>query len=100
MSETQVTQPDWPFLHGGNEGLFGTVLMSNFDHQVDLAVAQRLKDEQGIAEYTAWNFHAECWFADGQYHALLCQHGIARATLSANTPEELMTLCCKGFGND
>lgn len=100
MSEQLTKPPDWPFLQGEDGALFGVVLMSNSDDygKVNKAVAERMKHEQGLAEYTGWNFHAECWFADNQYHAAVYRYHIHRATLSANTPEELREAVSEGFG--
>lgn len=93
--------PSWPMAQGGHRsGLFGSVLMSNSDHEVDQAVAQQLHDEQVLAEYSGWNFHAICWFDDGQFYAEVCSHHIHRATLSAPTPEELMEKVSNDFGSD
>jgi hypothetical protein len=92
--------PSWPFLRGDDEGLFGAVLMCNEDGQVNQQVAARLRNERGLAEYTAWNFHAECWFADEWFHAAVYTHHVHRATLTARTPEQLMRDVSDAYGWD
>jgi hypothetical protein len=92
--------PDWPFLRGDHEGMFGAVFMSNADGQVNQEVAARLRNEQGLAEYTAWNFHAECWFADGWFCAAVYTHHVHRATFTARTPEQLMRDVSDAYGWD
>lgn len=92
--------PDWPMAKGEDSGLFGAILMSNRDHEVNQDVAQQLRNNQVLAEYSGWNFHATCWFADEQFHAEVCVHHVHRATVSAPTPEELMELVSSDFGQD
>ncbi len=82
--------PDWPMIHED--------LMSNFDHEVDAEVAQRLRTEQVLAPYPGWDFHADCWFADDQFHAAVFVYHVHRATLSADTPQELMELVSNEYG--
>jgi hypothetical protein len=101
--DARTEAPDWPFLHEQGEehrSAFGDRLMSNYDHQVDHSVAERLRSGQFLAEYTGWNFHAVCWFADAMFHAEVCVRGIHRLTLSADTPEELMKAVSEVFGDE
>jgi hypothetical protein len=95
MSEL-VKPPDWPILRG--EDGWTVALMSNFDHEVDEEVAEKLRTENARAEYPGWNFNAECWFADGQFHAAVRTYHVHRETFSADTPEELMELVSGRFG--
>lgn len=95
--------PDWPFLRASSaddEGLFGAVLISNAEREVNQEIAARLRTEQGLAEYTAWNFHAECWFADGWFCAAVYTHHVHRATFTARTPEQLMRDVSDAYGWD
>lgn len=106
MTETMVTPPEagcvgWLEDENGMDGMYGAVLMSNFDHTVDEKVAERLKaDPTAAAEYTAWNFHAACWYKDSQFHAAVSVYGDHQVTLSADTPEELMEACSERFGGE
>lgn len=95
---TPISPPDWPFLRDEDSGLCGAILMSNSDDGVNQAVAEHMKWNHGLAEYTGWNFHAICWYADGQYHAAVYRHHIHRATLDAATPEALKEAVSEGFG--
>jgi hypothetical protein len=83
--------PDWPEIDE---------LMSNCDHEVNQEVAQRLKADGVIARYSAWNFNALCWFCDGQFHAAVSVFHDHVATISADTPEDLMRDVSKQFGWD
>lgn len=94
-----ISAPDWPMLQD-EHGWPGRELMSNFDHEVDHEVAQRLRSEEVLAGYPGWNFYATCWFADGQFHAEVSCHGVHRATISAETPEKLMKMVSEAFGSD
>lgn len=77
---TRTEAPDWPEIDE---------LMSNFDGEVDEAVAERLKVEEVLAAYPGWEFHARCWYEDGQYHAEVRRYHAVVAILSAPTPAEL-----------
>lgn len=85
-------RPGWPILDD--------TLMSNFDREVDGAVAQQLRDGQVCARYAGWNFNATCWFADGQFHAAVYCYHVHRATMSADTPAKLMRVVSEAFGWD
>lgn len=98
MSMTKA--PDWPFIQHPDHGIFGGVLMSNCDHSVNAAVAERMKSEQVLAKYPGWNFHAVCWYADGLYHAEVSVLGVHRTTVSAFTPEDVMREVSSAFGQD
>lgn len=87
-----LQQPDWPMLD--------EALMSNFDREVDRDVARQLRDGQVMAKYAGWNFNADCWFADGLFHAAVYRYHAHCDTMSAETPEELMTLVSDEYGWD
>jgi len=87
-----LSMPDWPVLDDS--------LMSNFDHEVDEDVAAKLQSGQFLAEYPGWNFHATCWFADGQFHARVMQYCAVRGIYSSGTPKELMDAISSEFGYD
>jgi hypothetical protein len=90
MSELE-DYPNWPEIDN---------LMSNFDREVDQDVAQRLQTEQVIANYPGWNFNAYCWFKDGLFYAAVRRYGTHVATISAETPAELMENVSNEFGWD
>jgi hypothetical protein len=92
--------PDWPFIEDDDRGIFGGMLMSNSDREVNDRVAERMKTEEVLAEYTGWNFHAACWYRDGQYHAEVCVHHVHRATISGPTPQDVMREVSDIFGWD
>lgn len=84
-----MNQPDWPEV---------AALMSNCDNEVDEKVAEQLKTEQVVARYPGWNFNAMCWFSDGLFHAAVWQYHVHVATMSAETPEQLMEAISSKYG--
>jgi hypothetical protein len=94
-----ITAPDWPWArYSDDQGLCGDVLMSNYDGEINEDVAEALRSGQYLAEYTGWNFHATCWFADGLFHAEVSVYHVHRATISAETPAKLMKAVSEAFG--
>jgi hypothetical protein len=100
MDNVTTAAPEWPFVQAEDQGIYGGILMSNFDHEVNEAVAERMKSEHVLAEYTGYHFHAVCWYLGEQYHAEVSVYGIPRATISADTPQEVMREVCEAFGSD
>lgn len=84
--------PDWPMLDDE--------LMSNFDREVNAGIADQLRSRDVMARYAGSNFSADCWFADGQFHAAVHRYHAHVATMSAETPEELMDLVSDEYGWD
>lgn len=76
----------------------GTSLMSNFDHEVDQHVAERLQAEKVRAKYAGWNFNADCWFENGEFYAAVYCYHRYQTTFHADTPEELMILVSNKYG--
>jgi hypothetical protein len=85
---------DWPEL--------GENLMSNFDHEVNEDVADKLRTTQAVAVYPGWEFNAKCWW-DGQnarYLAAVRRYGTLRGTYAAPTPQDLMRAISMEYGPD
>lgn len=76
-----ITKPD------NKTNLIGDV-MSNFDGEIDIE----------IADYPAWNFHANVWLKDGMYYALVRRYHNHESTEQAETLAELMEICCVEYG--
>jgi hypothetical protein len=96
---TLTPAPDWPFLAETVErGLYGDVLMTNYDHSVNHEVADKLRSGQYRAEFTGWNFHAACWYHADRFWAEVSVFGQHRATFDAETPEQLMAAVNERFG--
>lgn len=96
-----MKRPDWPYLHLGEHGLFGSVLMSNSSEDreaFDAVVAAALVEHDAVAEFTGWNFHAAVWHADGQFHAEVCQFGVVVDEVSAGDPVALRRLVSEKWG--
>lgn len=103
MSEVQqpglLQPPEWPWIDDPNRALYGGILVCNYEGEgVNERVAQRLPTEQRLAEFAARNFHGICWYADGRFHAAVCQFHVHVATLSADTPDELMRVVNDAYG--
>lgn len=77
----------------------GTV-MSNFDREIDTALAEQLRSGDCVGEYTGWNFFGYVWFEDGEFYCMVKQYQAHAATLSAQTLEELMEDVSARFGYD
>ncbi len=75
------------------------VVMSNFDHLVDLEVAKELIKGNCYAEYTAWEFWAAVWFEDNKYYAMIKRYYYHVNTIEANNLEELMSKCSEEYGD-
>jgi hypothetical protein len=90
MAEEMLCLPDWP--DAGDE------LMSNYDHEVNHDIAEKLRTGEFTADYPAWNFRATCWFQRGQFHARVKRHKVVQGIWSADTPEKLMAAISSEFG--
>ena len=73
-------------------------LMSNFDQEVDTTVEAKLREGGWYAEYAAWNFHADCVFIDGRFHAYVMRYHEYQGVVSGDTPEEVMQKCSDRWG--
>lgn len=73
-------------------------VMSNFDHGIDLEVAERLKSG-GVASYPAWNFHGTVWWSENNYHCQVKQYQVHVDTVSAETLRDVMAVCCSRYGD-
>lgn len=93
LTET-IDSPDWPFTSDD--------LMSNFDGIIDEKVAAELKEQEVLAAYPGWNFHAQCWFdrQTGKYMAAVRRYHSLIATFAADTPAELRDVISGEFGHD
>lgn len=89
---------DWP------EGYeyTGETLMSNFDCRVDDKVKERLMNNKEIGDYAGWNFHATVWYDPAQklWFGKVMQYRCHVDTITAATPEELMTEISNEYGHD
>lgn len=73
-------------------------LMTNLTHKVDKDVENHLRENRVMAGYPGANFNAECWFVEDHFHAAVYVGGKHRATVTAPTPQELMTAVSNDFG--
>lgn len=75
---------------------------SNFDHEINHAVAVKLKEEFAYAGYPAWHWHGKVWYDrdENKYCCRVLRYGTFVGTVYGATPEELKTELCKTYGND
>ena len=73
-------------------------VVSNYNGVVDREIAERLKAEDAVAEYPAWDFFALVWFEDGLYHAEVMRRGVYVDTVSAPSVRLLREECSNRWG--
>lgn len=73
--------------------------MSNCDHSIDEGMDGALR-AGGVGEHSAWDFHGDVWFEDGQFHEEVWVYKEYRETSSADTLEQLMTEVNAEYGSD
>jgi hypothetical protein len=75
-------------------------LMSNFDHEVDKDIENKLRVNNNLAaKYPGWEFHGTCWFYEGMFYCRVMRYGLVVGYYNAKTPEELMQEICGIYGN-
>ena len=84
------------------EGLIdiGESVMSNFDHQIDLGIAKKLKDGKYYSGYPAYNFHGTVWYDNGKWKCKIKRYRIHIDTIIADTLEEIMNEASEKYGDD
>jgi hypothetical protein len=76
----------------------GTI-MSNFDHRIEDGSENRLREEPVFGEYSAWDFWAAVWFADGVFKCMVKRYCSHIATFSAASLREIMEEACDKYGD-
>ena len=72
-------------------------VMSNFDHEIDYDVADKLNDAN-YADYPAWNFHAKIIKKDSKYVARVSQYKEVVAYITKDTLQEIIDECSERWG--
>lgn len=75
------------------------VVMSNFDHEIDHEVGERLKTEHAYAQYSGWNFCGYVWWAEGTFHCEVWHYGQPAEEVSG-TLEEIMETVSNEWGDE
>lgn len=75
-------------------------VMSNFDHSINITVADQLKTKPVWASYTGWNFCGKVWWEENQWHCEVRQYKEHVATVSADTLEGIMSEICAEYGSE
>lgn len=76
----------------------GEEFCSNFDGTINYDVVEKLKLGGVYANYPAWDWYGVVYFEDCFFKCDIWRYGSFRATISEQTPEELVTTCCERFG--
>jgi len=76
-------------------------VMSNFDHQIDSGVADRLKKEPVCSRYPGWNFNGMVWYGKIKktYHCEVWQYHEHLETVSG-TLQKIMDEVSDRYGDD
>jgi hypothetical protein len=74
---------------------------SNFDHDLDTEVAEKLKEQAGevYAQHAAWNFCGYIWFENETWHEEVWVHGSAVETRSEEKLEDLIDSVNQSYGH-
>lgn len=74
---------------------------SNFDHVIDEAIAERLKNEPNTyAEYPAWNFHGTVWYDTDRYKCKIMVHHVDQGVIESNSVKGIMAQASETYGAD
>lgn len=79
-----------------------TTLMSNYDHQIDPVVTERLMNADELADYPGRDFHAKVWY-DKQakvWYAAVRRYSAHMDTIEGETPDELRRNVSYEYGWD
>ncbi len=71
--------------------------MSNIDHIIDPGLEEELKSGKH-GDYSAWNFHGDVFFKDGQFHCFVMQYQRFQEIISCGTLREVMDECSEKYG--
>ena len=76
--------------------------MSNFDHAIEEGCEEALRASPAkvYAGYPGYNFYAQVFFENGEFHAEVQTYCSFRGTWSAPALEELMSTVSNRFGWD
>jgi hypothetical protein len=85
VSEHEIRPPDG-FEDLGTRGPG----MTNFLHQIDAGIADRLKAEKIFCRHAGRDFHGDVWFRDGVFHESVYVFHEFMEHLTAPTMGELM----------
>lgn len=76
-------------------------VMTNLDHSIDYDVAEQLKKEEAIAQYSGWDFCGYVWWSR-EHERWMCevwQYHSPIEVVEAETLEEIMSEVCSKYGD-
>lgn len=79
---------------------FGDAVMSNFDHEINNEIAEKIKGKKYFSQYAGWNFCGYCWWQAGKWHCEIHVYRCYQKTISATTLQEIMDEVCDEYGSD
>lgn len=74
--------------------------MSNFDHEFDSGKLDKVKAGGHSCGYAGWNFWGDVWYEDDLFHCQVKQYHRHIDTITAPTPDELMTAVSDEYGQE
>ena len=76
-------------------------IMSNFDHEINKDLAEKIKEENIVAEYPAWNFFGRVWYdkKDRTYKCQVMRYNSHVETVSGSL-EDIMTELDMTYGDE
>lgn len=85
------------------ETYIGTkMVMSNYDHSIDLEVAGKLRNGNFFSQYSGWNFCGIVWFCqkNKKWYCEVWVHHCHTETISADNLKDIMKLVSDKYGAD
>lgn len=76
----------------------GDEIMSNYDGLVMEETVSAIKGNKFYSHYSGWHFNGKVWFQDNRWHCEVWQYHSHMETISANSPQELMTNVSDKYG--
>lgn len=75
-------------------------VMSNSDHQIEVEVAEYIKDKPLHSHYAGWNFSAQVWYENNKWCCEVWTYRSFCETFIADTLEEIMSDVSSQYGYD
>ena len=80
--QIQGSTEAWPVTQGWR---YEGVVMSNCGREIEPDGEEKLRSGKFYAHYSAWNFHGQVWFYDGEFHCHVNRYRSHIATVSAKS---------------
>ena len=74
------------------------IRMSNFDHEIEEGLDEKLREGNTFACYTAWDFLGRVWHDGDQFCCEIWQYMSIKEIIKAPCLEKLMEACSEKYG--